>query len=100
MHAVAYFITPHLPAREELYQTLSSLAKEIRNVQGCVVCAVCLVSDGEVLIVVSGWQTRAALERHLGSEHFQVLSGAARLLGASAEMKVLTSNAAPDSTPA
>lgn len=92
MHAVAYFVTPGPQKREELHQALRSLSEEIRRAQGCVVCSVCLVSDGELFIVVSGWQTRADLEHHLKSEHFRVLSGASRLLGASAEVRVLTSS--------
>jgi quinol monooxygenase YgiN len=96
MHAVAYFVTPEPAKRGELQQVLESLARGIREEAGCEVCSVCLVSDGELFIVVSGWQSRADLERHLCSEHFQVLSGASRLLGAKAEVRVLTSE--PGST--
>jgi len=93
VHAIAYFITPQPQTREELEQTLRSLATEIRQDAECIVCSVCLVSEGDLIIVVSGWRTREDLERHLESEQFQVLSGASRLLGASAELKVLTSAA-------
>src|SRR5262245_14929164 len=86
MHAVACFVTPDPDKREELLQTLRSLAQEIRREPGCVVCSVCLEETSAFFIVVSGWQTDADLKRHLRSEHFRVLSGASRLLGASAEV--------------
>ena len=92
MHAVACFVTPDPDKREELLQTLRSLAQEIRREPGCVVCSVCLEETSAFFIVVSGWQTDADLRRHLRSEHFRVLSGASRLLGASAEVGFLASD--------
>jgi quinol monooxygenase YgiN len=99
MHAVACFVTPDPDKREELLQTLRSLAQEIRSEPGCVVCSVCLEEASAYFIVVSGWQTDADLRRHLHSEHFRVLSGASRLLGASAEVGFLASGVSFDSTP-
>jgi len=91
MHAVAYLVTPEPENRDELLQTLRSLSAEIRRDAGCVVCAVCREDGGDLFIVVSGWKSRPALERHLRSEHFRILSGATRLLGASAEVGFLAS---------
>ena len=84
MHAVACFVTPDPEKREELLQTLRSLAEVIRREPGCLVCSVCIEEASAFFIVVSGWACDADLRQHLRSEHFQVLSGASRLLGASA----------------
>jgi quinol monooxygenase YgiN len=92
MHAVAYWVRPDPDKKEELLQTLRSLAAEIRQDAGCVTCAVCIEESGELFIVVSGWKTAAELRRHLRSEYFRILSGASRLLGASAEVGFLTSD--------
>jgi len=91
MHAVAFWVTPDPEKKEELLQTLRSLAGEIRRDPACVTCAVCIEESGELFIVVSGWKTDADLRRHLRSEHFQILSGASRMLGASAEIGFLAS---------
>jgi quinol monooxygenase YgiN len=96
MHAVAYFVTPEPEKRSELLQTLRSLAEEIRRDPGCVVCAVCLEESVRFFIVVSGWKSAQDLQRHLRSDHFRVLSGASRLLGAEAEVGFLRSDASPD----
>ena len=98
MHAVAYVVTPDPDKREELLQTLRSLARQIRQDAGCVVCAVCLEDTLRSFVVVSGWKSAADLRRHLRSEHFRVLSGASRLLGAEAEVGFLRSDVPPDGT--
>jgi len=54
---------------------------------------VCLEETGAFFIVVSGWGSDPDLQRHLRSDHFRVLSGASRLLGASAEVGFLSSQA-------
>jgi len=91
MHAVAYLVTPAPETRQELLQTLRSLGEEIRRAPGCLVCSVCREENDELFIVVSGWKTRPDLARHMKSEHFRILSGASRLLGAPAEIGFLTS---------
>jgi quinol monooxygenase YgiN len=98
MHAVACFVTPDPEKREELLQTLRSLAEVIRQEPGCLVCSVCTEETSAFFIVVSGWASDADLRRHRGSEHFQVLSGASRLLGASAEVGFLMSQHSVDSS--
>jgi len=97
MHAVACFVTPDPEKREELLQTLRSLAEVIRHEPGCLVCSVCIEETSAFFIVVSGWESDADLRRHVRSEHFRVLSGASRLLGASAEVGFLTSHPSLDS---
>jgi quinol monooxygenase YgiN len=96
-HAVACFVTPDPDKREELLQTLASLAEVIRREPGCLVCSVSLEESSALIIVVSGWSSDDELRRHLRSEQFRVLSGASRLLGASAEVGFLTSHPSLDS---
>lgn len=91
MHAVAYLVSPEPEKRDELLQTLRALSDEIKLAPGCLVCAICAEEAGELLVVVSGWKTRADLQRHIRSEHFRILSGASRLLGAACELGFLLS---------
>lgn len=91
LHAVAYLVSPEREKRDELLQTLRSLVEEIRQTPGCLVCSICREEEGDLLLVVSGWRTRTDLQRHLRSEHFQILSGASRLLGASSDLGALIS---------
>jgi len=98
VHAVACFVTPDPEKREELLQTLRSLAEVIRLEPGCLVCSVCVEETSAFFIVVSGWAGDVDLRRHLRSEHFQVLSGASRLLGASAEVGFLVSQNSVESS--
>ncbi len=91
MHAVAYLVSPEPEKRDELLQTLRSLSEQIRETEGCLVCAICKEEEGDLLVVVSGWKTRGDLQRHIRSEHFRILSGASRLLGASSELGFLLS---------
>jgi len=98
MHAIACFVTPDPDKREELLQTLRSLAEVIRREPGCLVCSVCLEERSTLIIVVSGWGSEAELRRHLRSEHFRVMSGASRLLGAAAEVGLLSSHPSLDSS--
>jgi len=97
MQAIACFVTPDPEKREELLQTLRSLAEVIRREPGCLVCSVCIEESSAFLIVVSGWVSDADLRRHLRSEQFRVLSGASRLLGATAEVGFLASHPSIDS---
>ncbi|HZW90057.1 MAG TPA: antibiotic biosynthesis monooxygenase family protein [Myxococcaceae bacterium] len=97
LHAVACFVTPDPDKREELLQTLRSLAEVIRREPGCLVCSVSLEERSTLIIVVSGWGSDTDLRRHLRSEHFRVLSGASRLLAAAAEVGLLTSYPSLDS---
>lgn len=98
MHAVACFVTPDPEKREELLQTLRSLAEVIRREPGCLVCSVCIEETTAFFIVVSGWASDVDLRRHLRSEQFKVLSGASRLLGASADLGFLVSQHSVDSS--
>jgi quinol monooxygenase YgiN len=91
---VTSLLTPAPENREEFTQTLRSLRAEISRQPGCVVCAVCRdIDGGDQFVFISEWQDQHALLAHMGSEHFRILSGASRLLGASAEFRFVTSDA-------
>ena len=91
---VTSLLTPAPENREEFTQTLRSLRAEISRQPGCVVCAVCRdIDGGDQFVFISEWRDQHALLAHMASEHFRILSGASRLLGASAEFRFVTSDA-------
>ena len=98
---VTSLLTPAPEKREEFLQTLRSLRIEIEREPGCLVCLLCIdIDGGDHVVLISEWTDQAALVEHMASEHFQVLAGASRLLGASAEFRFVTSEIpAPVSTP-
>jgi quinol monooxygenase YgiN len=98
MKVVTSLLTPAPEKREEFLQTLRSLQVEIRQEPACVDCIVCGdIDGGNHFVLISEWEDQAALNQHMASEHFRVLVGASRLLGASAEFRFVTS--AAESTP-
>jgi quinol monooxygenase YgiN len=91
---VTSLLTPSPENREEFIQTLRSLRAEIAREPGCVVCAVCRdIDGGDQFVFLSEWRDQPALMAHMASEHFRILSGASRLLGASAEFRFITTDA-------
>ena len=90
---VTSLLTPSPEKREEFLQTLKSLRVEIRREPGCVDCIVCSdIDGGNHFVLISEWRDQAALNAHMDSDHFRILAGASRLLGASAEFRFLTSD--------
>jgi len=89
---VTSLLTPAPEKREEFLQTLRSLRVEIEREPGCLLCVVCSdIEGGDHFVFISEWRDQAALNGHMASEHFRVLAGASRLLGASAEFRFATS---------
>ena len=89
---VTSLLTPAPEKREEFLQTLRSLRVEIEREPGCLLCVVCRdIEGGDHFVFISEWRDQAALNVHMASEHFRVLAGASRLLGASAEFRFVTS---------
>jgi quinol monooxygenase YgiN len=89
---VTSLLTPAPEKREEFLQTLRSLRVEIGREPGCLLCAVCSdIEGGDHFVFISEWRDQAALNAHMAPEHFRVLAGASRLLGASAEFRFVTS---------
>jgi quinol monooxygenase YgiN len=92
---VTSLLTPAPEKREEFLQTLRSLRVEIEREPGCRMCVVCSdVEGGNHFVLISEWRDQAALMAHMDSDHFRILSGASRLLGASAEFRFVTSDSA------
>jgi quinol monooxygenase YgiN len=90
---VTSLLTPAPEKREEFIQTLRSLRVEIEREPGCLLCVVCQdIDGGDHFVLTSEWQDQAALNAHMASEHFRILAGASRLLGASAEFRFVTSD--------
>jgi len=90
---VTSLLTPAPDKREEFLQTLRSLRVEIEREPGCRLCVLCGdVDGGNYFVLISEWRDQAALMAHMASEHFRVLAGASRLLGASAEFRFVTSD--------
>jgi quinol monooxygenase YgiN len=97
MKIVTSLLTPAPEKREEFLQTLRSLQVEIRREPDCIDCIVCVdIDGGNHFVLISEWRDQMALNQHIASEHFRVLAGASRLLGASAEFRFVTS---PSSSP-
>lgn len=92
---VTTLLTPAPEKREELIQTLRLLRVEIEQEPGCTLCVVCSdIEGGPHVVLISEWADQAALLAHMDADHFRVLSGASRLLGASAEFRFVTSDVA------
>jgi quinol monooxygenase YgiN len=88
-------LTPAPEKREEFLQTLRSLRAEIAREPGCLRCVVCVDADGgDHLVLLSEWDGESALRAHMDSEHFRILSGASHLLGAAAEFRFVSADAA------
>jgi quinol monooxygenase YgiN len=86
-------LSPEPDKAGELVQTLQILSREIRNQLGCLECVVSQEIDGgQQFVLVTAWKDISALRMHLVSEPFQVLVGAARLLGAPTEFRYATSD--------
>ncbi len=66
---------------KELSQTIASLAVSIRSDNGCRRCDFCRnVENENDLLLLEEWDTEENLKRHMRSERFKVLRGAANLL--------------------
>jgi quinol monooxygenase YgiN len=90
---VTSLLTPAPEKREEFLQTLRLLRVEIERSPGCLLCVVCAdVDGGDHFVLISEWRDQAALLVHMDSDHFRILSGASRLLGATAEFRFVTSD--------
>jgi quinol monooxygenase YgiN len=74
---------------EEFLKSMRSFARKIRKEKGCLGCSVCRDSEKEnTFIVIGKWRTRPAMEKHFKAQNFEVLIGAARVLGETFEMNI------------
>ena len=75
--------------REEFSKSISSFLPKIRKGKGCLGYSVYRDSEKDnTYIVVGEWKTRQAMEKHFKTHDFEVLIGAARVLGETFEMNI------------
>ena len=74
---------------DEFVKSMHSFSRRIRKEKGCLGCSVYRDSEKEnTYSVVGEWQTRPAMEKHFKTQNFEVLIGAARVLGETFEMNI------------
>jgi quinol monooxygenase YgiN len=75
--------------RKELLQTFKLILDPIRRESGCVCCHCYVdIEDENVFFFKAEWQSREALDAHLQSAQFAVLSGAMGLLNAEPKIRI------------
>ncbi len=98
--AMTTLLVPEPDKGEELLQALRALRPEFVRQLGCLECVVARDIDvPDRFLVLTAWRDVASLRAHLASEPFQILLGAARLLGAPAEFRTTTSDSVLVSSP-
>ena len=74
---------------DEFIKSTRSFARKIRKEKGCLGYSVYRDSEKEnTFSVVGKWRTRPAMEKHFKTQNFEVLIGAARVLGETFEMNI------------
>jgi quinol monooxygenase YgiN len=72
---------------DEFVDSMRSLLPGFRKENGCLDYCVYRDSDEEhVFCIVAEWETHAAIQKHFRTQNFEVLIGAARVLGETFEM--------------
>ena len=75
--------------QDEFVKSMRSFSRSIRKKKGCLGFSVYRDSEKEnAFILVGEWKTRQAMEKHFQTRDFEVLIGAARVLGETLEMKI------------
>jgi quinol monooxygenase YgiN len=74
---------------DEFIKSTRSFARKIRKEKGCLGYSVYRDTEKENTFSVIGmWRTRPAMEKHFKTQNFEVLIGAARVLGETFEMNI------------
>ena len=74
---------------DEFVKNMCSLSPKIRKQKGCLDFSMYRDSEKEnTYLVVGDWETRQAMEKHFQTQDFEVLIGAARVLGETFEMNI------------
>ena len=74
---------------DEFVKSIRSFARKIRKEKGCLGYSVYRDSEKENTFSVAGeWQTRPAMQKHFKTQNFEILIGAARVLGDTFEMNI------------
>ena len=72
---------------DEFVDSMRSLLPEFRKENGCLDC--CMYQDSDekhAFCIVAEWETHEAIQKHFLTQKFEVLIGAARVLGETFEM--------------
>lgn len=74
---------------DEFVKSMRSFARQIRKQKGCLGYSVYQDSEKEnIYSVVGEWQTHQAMEKHFRTQIFEVLIGAAGVLGETFEFNI------------
>ena len=74
---------------EEFVKSMRSFTRKIRKEKDCLGCSLFRDSEKEnTFSVIGKWRTRPAMEKHFKTQNFEVLIGAARVLGDTFEMNI------------
>ena len=74
---------------DEFVKSMRSFSRRIRKEKGCLGYNVYRDHENEdTFSLVGEWKTRKAMEKHFQTRDFEVLIGAARVLGETLEMKI------------
>jgi quinol monooxygenase YgiN len=74
---------------DEFVDSMHSFSRKIRKEKGCLGYSVYRDSEKEnTYSVVGEWKTRQAMEKHFKTQDFDILIGAARVLGETFEMNI------------
>ena len=80
-------LKPYKP--DEFVSNMHSFLSKVRKEKGCLGFNVFKDSEKEnEYIVVGEWKTRQALEKHFKTHEFELLMGAAKVLGETFEMNI------------
>jgi len=72
---------------DEFVDSMCSLLPEFRKENGCLDCSVYQDFDEDhAFYIVTEWETDEAMQQHFMSQKFEVLIGAAKVLGETFEM--------------
>jgi quinol monooxygenase YgiN len=74
---------------DEFVQSIRSFSRKIRKEKGCLGYSVYRDTDKDnTYSLVGEWKTHQAMEKHFNTKDFEVLIGAARVLGETFEMNI------------
>ena len=74
---------------DEFVKSTRSFSRKIRKEKDCLGCSVYRDSEKENKFSVIGkWRTRPAMEKHFKTQNFEVLIGAAKVLGETFELNI------------
>ena len=74
---------------DEFVKSMRSFSRKIRKENGCLDCSLCRDFEKEnTFSLIGKWRTRLSMETHFKTQNFEVLIGAARVLGETFEMSI------------